>query len=53
MERASLTHQSIQEGVRTPKALEWSKRRSRAVSSDVEDTIEVIEMSWEAGRVSE
>jgi hypothetical protein len=23
--------------------LEWNKRRSRAVSSDVEDTIEVIE----------
>ncbi|PMD61298.1 uncharacterized protein K444DRAFT_662404 [Hyaloscypha bicolor E] len=31
------------ERVQTQKALEWNKRRSRAVSSDREDTIEVIE----------
>ena len=43
MEGASLTCQSSREHVQTPKVLEWNKRRSRAMSSDVEDTIEVIE----------
>jgi hypothetical protein len=43
MEGAILTRQSSRERVQTPKALEWNKRRSRAASSDVEDTIEVIE----------
>lgn len=43
MEGAGLTRQSSRERVQTPKALEWNKRRSRAVSSDIEDTIEVIE----------
>jgi hypothetical protein len=43
MEGASLTRQSSRERVQTPKALEWNKRRARAVSSDVEDMIEVIE----------
>ena len=45
MEGASLTRHSSRERVQTSKALEWSKRRSRAVSSDTEDTIEVIEES--------
>ena len=45
MEGASLTRHSSRERVQTSKALEWSKRRSRAVSSDIEDTIEVIEES--------
>jgi phage-related minor tail protein len=43
MEGASLTRQSSRDRVQTPMALEWSKRRSRAVSNDIEDTIEVIE----------
>ena len=40
MEGASLTRQS---SVQTQKALEWNTRRPRAVSSDREDTIEIIE----------
>jgi hypothetical protein len=43
MEGAGLTRRSSRERVQTPKALEWNKRRPRAMSSDVEDTIEVIE----------
>jgi hypothetical protein len=43
MEGVTGTCQSSRERVHTPKALEWNKRRARAVSSDVEDTIEVIE----------
>lgn len=43
MEGAGLTRQSSRERVQTPKAAEWNKRRSRAMSSDAEDTIEVIE----------
>ena len=43
MEGAILTRQSSRERVQTQKALEWNKRRPRAASSDVEDTIEVIE----------
>jgi hypothetical protein len=43
MEGAGLTRQSSRERVQTPKAVEWNKRRSRAMSSDAEDTIEVIE----------
>lgn len=43
MEGASLTRQSTRERVQTPKALGWNKRRARAVSSDVEGTIEGIE----------
>ena len=43
MEGAGLTRQSSRERVQMPKAVEWNKRRSRAMSSDVEDTIEVIE----------
>ena len=38
-----MTRQSSRERVKTSKALEWSKRSSRAVASDTEDTIEVIE----------
>ena len=40
---ASLTRRSSRERVQTPKASERNKRRPRAMSSDVEDTIEVIE----------
>jgi hypothetical protein len=43
MEGAGLTRRSSRERVQTPKALEWNKRRPRAMSSDVEDMIEVIE----------
>jgi len=43
MEGAGRTRQSSRERVQTPKALERSKRRSRAASNDIEDTIEVIE----------
>ncbi len=43
MEGAIGTRHSSRERVQTPKALEWSKRRPRAASSDVEDTVEVIE----------
>src|ERR1700710_3310506 len=43
MEDAGLTRQSSRGRVQTPKALEWNKRRSRAASSDAEDTIEVTE----------
>lgn len=43
MEGASLTRRSSRERVRMPRALERSKRRSRAASNDIEDTIEVIE----------
>jgi hypothetical protein len=39
MESASVTRRSSRERVQTPKALEWNKRRARAVSSDVEDTL--------------
>jgi hypothetical protein len=42
MEGAGLTRQSSRERVQMPKAVEWNKRRSRAMSSDAEDTIEVI-----------
>ncbi|PMD33650.1 hypothetical protein L207DRAFT_517696 [Hyaloscypha variabilis F] len=44
MEGAGLTRQSSRERVQTPKAVEWNKRRSRAASSDIEDTIKVIEV---------
>ena len=43
MEGASWTRHSSRERVQTSKASEWSKRRSRATSSDTEDMIEVIE----------
>jgi hypothetical protein len=43
MEGAGATRQSSRERVQTAKAVEWNKRRSRAVSSDIEDTIEVME----------
>jgi hypothetical protein len=43
MESASVTRRSSRERIQTPKALEWNQGRSRAVSSDGEDTIEVIE----------
>jgi hypothetical protein len=39
----AVTRQSSRERVQTSRALEWSKRRSRAVASDTEDMIEVIE----------
>jgi hypothetical protein len=42
VEGASLTRQSSRGRVQTPKALEWNKRRPRAVSSDGEEH-EVIE----------
>lgn len=45
MEGASLTRRSSRERVQTPKALERNYRRSRAMSSDIEDTSEVIEMA--------
>jgi hypothetical protein len=38
----SLTHRSSQERIQTPKALERSKRRSRAMPSRSEDTVEEI-----------
>jgi hypothetical protein len=43
MEGAGLTRQSSRERIQMPKAVESNKRRSRAMSSDAEDTIEVIE----------
>ena len=42
MEQASLTRR---ERVQTPKALERNYGRSRTMSSDIEDTIEVVEMA--------
>jgi hypothetical protein len=43
MESVSVTRRSSRERVQTPKALEWNQGRSRAVLSDGEDTIKVIE----------
>jgi hypothetical protein len=43
MEGASLTHRSSRERVQMLKALEWNNRMPRAMLSDVEDTIEVIQ----------
>ena len=50
MESASVTRRSSRERVQTPKALEWNQGRSRAVPSDGEDTIEVIEEAPAAPR---
>jgi hypothetical protein len=50
MESASVTRGSSRERVQTPKALEWNQGRSRAVSSDGEDIIEVIEEAPAAPR---
>jgi hypothetical protein len=50
MEGAGLTRRSSRERVQTPKALEWNQGRARAVSSDREDTIEVIEEAPTAPR---
>jgi len=50
MEGASLTRWSSWERVQTLKALEWNKRRPRAMSSDAEDTFEVMETAPAAPR---
>ena len=50
MESASMTRRSSRERVQTPKALEWNQGRSRTVSSDGEDSIEVIEEAPAAPR---
>jgi hypothetical protein len=45
MEGAGSTRQSSRERVQTVKAQEWNKRRTRAMSNEGEDTIEVIEVA--------
>ena len=50
MEGASLTRRLSWERVQTLKALEWNKRRPRVMSSDAEDTFEVMETAPAAPR---